>query len=141
MKEYPYLTKTPESEGEWFHALAQLARFLRGPNGCPWDQEQTSKDFAEFAAEEAQELVDAVRAGDSSHMEEEVGDTLFCLLATVAAAEAEGRFTLEGALQRIHEKMIRRHDHVFGETKAATPEEAIAAWNRAKSAEKSGDTE
>ena len=85
---------------------------------------------------EGEELVEALERGDNAHSEEEIGDTLFVLLASVAAAEAEGRFSLESALQRVHEKMIRRHDHVFGETKAQTPEEAIAAWDRIKREEK-----
>jgi len=65
-----------------------------------------------------------------------LGDCLFTLLASTAAAEAEGRFTMEGALRRAHEKMIRRHEHVFGENKAATPQEAIDSWNRIKAEEK-----
>jgi tetrapyrrole methylase family protein/MazG family protein len=136
---YPHWTKTPASEQEWFQALADLARYLRGPEGCPWDQKQTSRDFAEFAREEAEEWKEAFEKGDNAEIEEEFGDTLFNLLAAAAAAESEGRFSLGSALERIHEKMIRRHAHVFGEERAETPEAAIESWNRIKEQERRGE--
>lgn len=113
-----------------------LTRYLRGPEGCPWDREQTALTFAQYAVKEGDELVEALERQDNAHSEEEMGDTLFVLLASIAAAESEGRFTLASVLERAHEKMIRRHDHVFGENKAQTPEDAIAAWNRIKEEEK-----
>ena len=136
---YPHLAQVPQTEKDWFQALADLARFLRGPEGCPWDAKQTHRDFARYATEEAQELREACEHGDDAHAEEEFGDTLFTLLAMAAAAEAEGRFVLKNALERAHEKMIRRHDHVFGETRAATPEEAVEMWNRIKEQERQTD--
>lgn len=135
---YPHWKKPPHNELEWFEALINLARYLRGPDGCPWDREQTALSFAQYAVKEGEELVEAFGRGDDTHSEEELGDTLFVLLAAVAAAESEGRFTLESVLRRVHEKMIRRHDHVFGENKAKTPEDAIAAWDRIKRQEKGG---
>ncbi|MDX9972437.1 MAG: MazG nucleotide pyrophosphohydrolase domain-containing protein [FCB group bacterium] len=133
---YPHWKKAPESEQEWYQVLADLARFLRSPEGCPWDRDQSSRDFAAFAREESDELVDAFDKGDNAHIEEEFGDVLFCLLGSAAAAEAEGRFSLEHALQRTHEKMIRRHEHVFGENKAGTAEDAMESWNRIKEQER-----
>ncbi|MBI4556998.1 MAG: nucleotide pyrophosphohydrolase [Candidatus Hydrogenedentes bacterium] len=133
---YPHWTRVPNSETEWFEALIALARYLRSPQGCPWDRQQTARDFGGFAAEEAQELLEAFDKQDDAEIEEEFGDTFFCLLAMVAAAEQEGRFTLQSALQRAHEKMIRRHDHVFGEQKAQTPEDAVRTWNEVKAREK-----
>ena len=138
MSNLPHLTKVPESESDWFEALANLARYLRGPDGCPWDRKQTAKNFADFAREEAVELDEAFGKEDNDHIEEEFGDTLFCMLAAAAAAESEGRFTLKHALERIHEKMIRRHDHVFGERRAQTPEEAVQMWNKIKAQEAEG---
>ena len=135
MAEYPYLEREPDSEGEWFYALITLARHLRAPGGCPWDREQSSADFAKFAAGESDEMLEAFAGSDESHKAEEVGDTLFCLLASVAAAEEEGRFSLDEVLRGVHAKMIRRHDHVFGPVKANTPEEAVQAWDRAKEEE------
>lgn len=133
---YPHWTKTPESEVEWFEALASLARHLRGPQGCPWDRKQTSADFTGFTKEEVGELCEALASDDNAHVEEEFGDAFFCLMAVAAAAEEEGRFRLASALQRAHEKMIRRHDHVFGRHTASTPEDAVAVWNKIKTEER-----
>jgi len=136
MDPLPYLAKTPDSENEWFGALADLARYLRTPEGCPWDREHNALDFSRFVADEAREYVEALESGDNSHAEEEFGDCLFTLLASAAAAEEEGRFRIANALQRAHDKMVRRHDHVFGESKALSPEDAVNAWNRIKEEEK-----
>lgn len=134
--DYPHWKRLPQNELDWFDALISLARYLRGPEGCPWDREQTALTFAQYAVKEGEELIEALQRGDNAHSEEELGDTIFVLLASVAAAEAEGRFSLASALERVHEKMIRRHDHVFGDVKARTPEDAIAAWDRIKKEEK-----
>jgi tetrapyrrole methylase family protein/MazG family protein len=136
MEILPHLPQTPAHERDWHQALMDLARYLRTPEGCPWDQQQTARSFAEFHVEESAEYVEALDGDDHHHMAEECGDALFTLLASVAAAEAEGLFTYEEMLQRAHEKMIRRHDHVFGEEKARTPEEAMEAWERSKAAER-----
>lgn len=132
----PYISKTPETEMEWYQALADLARYLRTPEGCPWDREHDSQQFAGFVADESREFIEALASGDNDHAEEEFGDCLFTLIASAAAAEEEGRFTLRHALERAHEKMVRRHDHVFGENKALSPEAAMDAWNRVKAEEK-----
>ena len=136
---YPHFDKEPETEREWFEALMALARYLRSPAGCPWDRKQTSRDFAGFLIEEADELIEAFTEQDNDHIEEEWGDTFFCMLATIAAAEEEGRFNLKDALEHIHQKMIRRHGHVFGEHEAETPEDAVNVWNSIKSSEKEED--
>lgn len=136
MDSYPHIENPPESESEWFEALISLARYLRTPQGCPWDREQRAADFAHFLTDEAEELVEAVESGDNVHAREEFGDAFFTLLATVAAAEEEGRFRLEDALRLIHEKMIRRHEHVFGDATAETAEDAIRVWDEAKRKER-----
>jgi tetrapyrrole methylase family protein/MazG family protein len=132
----PHLKKQPQTEAEWFEALIALARYLRGPQGCPWDKVQSSADFAGYLKGEAEELVEATKSADDAHLAEELGDTLFTLLATAAAAEAEGRLGVIDALQRAHEKMIRRHEHVFGDAKAETPEDAIRVWEEVKRRER-----
>lgn len=135
-RQYPHIQSVPETETEWFGALISLARFLRSPEGCPWDQKQRAIDFARYAGEEIGEYVEGLEKDDHDNAEEEFGDSLFVLLASMAAAEAEGRFDLRGAMMRAHEKMIRRHAHVFDKEKASTPEEAVEAWNRIKAEEK-----
>ena len=79
--------------------------------------------IARYSKEEATEYLEALEGEDTHHMAEECGDTLFTLLASIAAAEAAGIFSYQDVLERAHEKMIRRHDHVFGENKATTPED------------------
>ena len=136
MKLHPHLTSPPQSETEWFDALIRLARYLRTPEGCPWDREQSAADFAGFLKNETDELLEALEADDPDHAEEEFGDVFFTLLATAAAAEEAGVFKLEEALERIHEKMIRRHEHVFGAARAETAGDAIRVWEDAKAKER-----
>ena len=136
---HPHWQKTPENEKDWFEALANLARYLRGPDGCPWDRDHTAVEFAADAVEETGELIDAFAGGDPAEIQEEWGDVFFVLLATAAAAEAEGRFNLREALQKAHDKMVRRHEHVFGDTKASSPEDAINRWNQIKAKERGGE--
>ena len=135
---YPHWRKQPENEREWMEAVMALARYLRSPDGCPWDREQGAAEFARFTAGEAEEFIEALNGGDNEHAAEEAGDVLFCVFAAIAAAEEEGRFDLGQALRGIHEKMIRRHGHVFGDHNAESPEDAVRVWNSIKAGEKSG---
>lgn len=140
MNDLPHIDTPPETEAEWFDALVRLARYLRSPQGCPWDRRQSGQSFASFSQEETAELVEAYEENDNDHIAEEFGDVLFTLLASAAAAESEGRFVLRDALARTHEKMIRRHGHVFGDEAAESPQEAADAWNRVKAQERVGKT-
>ena len=135
----PHLQKVPNTETEWLAALVALARYLRGPDGCPWDRKQTGSQFAAFVEEEAGELREAFAEDDNAHIEEEWGDTFFTLLATMASAEADARFSLLHALERTHQKMVTRHDHIFGERRAETAEDAARVWNAVKAREKGID--
>lgn len=132
----PHVNCSAETENEWFEALTSLARFLRTPEGCPWDREQSSGDFAGYAKGEVEEFIEAIEHNDNPHIAEEFGDAFFTLLASAAAAEEEGRFQLKDALEAIHAKMIRRHDHVFGDVKAKSAEDAVKAWEDAKAKER-----
>ncbi|HEO71450.1 MAG TPA: nucleotide pyrophosphohydrolase [Candidatus Hydrogenedentes bacterium] len=116
--------------------LLRLARYLRSPEGCPWDREQTTASFAHHLCGEAEELSEAVEGGDNAHIAEELGDTLFCTLMTAVVAEDEGRFGLLEALKQAYAKMIRRHGHLFGAHTAETPEEVAQVWKRIKADEK-----
>ncbi len=140
MDTFPHFNRVAETELDWFEALINLARYLRTPEGCPWDREQSSGDFAGYAKGEVEELVAAIESGDNAHIAEEFGDAFFTLLATAAAAEEEGRFKLVEVLAITHEKMIRRHEHVFGDVKAETAEDAVLAWEEAKRKEREGDS-
>ncbi len=134
----PELQPTPKAPGDWFEALIRLAQFLRSPEGCPWDREQGTRQFATFAKEEAEELCDALDEQDNRHAEEEFGDCFFTLVNCMVAAEEEGRFTINSALERAYQKMIRRHEHVFRSDRAMTPEEAVISWDKIKQQEREG---
>jgi len=132
----PGLHKRPESESEWFAALLALVRHLRGPQGCPWDRQQTAIRFAEYVRGETGELIEALENRDAECVAEEWGDTLFTLLAVAAAAEEEGVLNVGEAMRGAHEKLIRRHAHIFGGREAGSPEEVAAMWAVIKSEEK-----
>jgi len=134
--DFPHWKHIPATEPDWFEALLNLARYLRGPEGCPWDRVQSSADFARYMKGEAEELVEAMESGDAAHAQEEFGDTFFTLLAVAAAAESEGRMNVIEALRAAHDKMIRRHEHVFGDEKAETPEDAVRIWEKVKRKER-----
>lgn len=140
MDTFPHFSREAETELDWFEALISLARYLRTPEGCPWDREQSSGEFAGYAKGEIEELIEAIESDDNDHIAEEFGDAFFTLLATAAAAEEEGRFNLVDALRSAHEKMIRRHEHVFGDVKAETAEDAVLAWEEAKRKEREGSS-
>lgn len=116
--------------------LLELARTLRAPGGCAWDQEQTYQSFRHCLVEEAREAVLAIERGDFENLKEELGDTLFNLCFLVNLAEEDGYFTLEEVITSSLEKMIRRHPHVFGDEQATTEAEASALFYRAKEQEK-----
>jgi uncharacterized protein YabN with tetrapyrrole methylase and pyrophosphatase domain len=115
--------------------LIKLARRLRAPGGCPWDRSQDFRSFKSCVLDEVQEIAQAIEAGDFDNLAEEIGDTLWNMAFLVVLAEEERRFDLEKVLKRVHEKMISRHPHVFGDVKAVTPEEALAVFTRQKQSE------
>lgn len=111
-------------------------RKLRGPDGCPWDQKQTHESLRPYMLEEAAEAVDAI--GNPTELTGELGDVLLQVAFHSVIAEQEGTFTYREVEQSIVDKLIRRHPHVFAETKADTPEEVLANWNEIKAAEQQG---
>lgn len=136
MDKNQFLNFNISQEGEIFELLINLARYLRSPEGCPWDRKQTSMDFAKYAKEECEEFIEALEKGKNEEINEEFGDALFILIASAVAGEAEGKMNLSEALRCAHRKMIRRHEHVFGEKKAVTEEEAWNSWHKVKENEK-----
>ncbi len=127
--------------GAAFVAFDELVRRLR--NECPWDQEQTHQSLRRFLLEETHEVLDAIdaveRDPDSGYLEleEELGDLLFQVFFHARIAAEEGRFDVSDVAVGIHDKLHRRHPHVFGDADA---EEAIAAWEANKVVEKGRDS-
>ena len=109
---------------------------LRGPEGCPWDRAQDYDSVKGLLLEEAYEVVDAVNARDFAALEDELGDLLFQVVVYSRLAEEEKRFTIDDVIEHVHAKLVRRHPHVFGETRARTPEEALKSWNAVKVTER-----
>jgi len=116
--------------------VAIMAR-LRGPDGCPWDREQTLKSLSPYLLEETYELLEAIDAGDPVAHREELGDVLLQVVFQARIREEEGAFDLGDVAQGIADKMERRHPHVFGDEKAETAEEVVRSWEALKDAEKS----
>lgn len=119
-----------------FEALNQLILDLRGPDGCPWDKEQTHQSLAPYAIEEACEMVDAIEAGDDAHICEELGDVLFQVVLHAAMAKERGAFDISDVIQGISEKLVRRHPHVFSDVKVSGSSEVIQNWDEIKRQEK-----
>ena len=109
---------------------------LRGPEGCPWDRAQDYDSVKGLLLEEAYEVVEAVAARDFDALEDELGDLLFQVVFYSRLAEEDARFTIDDVIERLHAKLVRRHPHVFGETRAHTPEEALKSWNAVKRTER-----
>lgn len=119
----------------WYR-LVEVVRRLRGPGGCPWDREQTSKSLRPYVIEEAYEVVDAIDNERWDKLKEELGDLLLQVILHAMIAEEAGRFRLDEVLDAIAEKMIRRHPHVFGRVTVKDSREVLQNWERIKMAEK-----
>lgn len=116
---------------------------LRAPEGCPWDREQTFATLGPMLIEEAYEVLDAAEAGDWSEMRDELGDLLFQIVFYGQIAAEAGHFDVGDAITRVHEKMTRRHPHVFGEATVENTAEVLSNWEAIKAAEReaAGKTE
>jgi len=115
-----------------FRALYDIVARLRAPDGCPWDREQTPASLRGDLIEETYECIEAINEQDPPHIQEELGD-LF-LLATMLSYmhEEAGVFSVADALQTVSEKLVRRHPHVFGETKVKDSAEVMDNWRKIK---------
>src|SRR5215813_13844147 len=122
------------SAGEWFEKLVALQARLRAPKGCPWDIEQTHLSLKTYLIEEAYEVLEALESGDDAKFAEEMGDLLLQIVFHSQIAREEGRFTVADVIQEIHDKMVRRHPHVFGETQAKDSAEVLKNWEQIKAA-------
>jgi MazG family protein len=109
---------------------------LRGPGGCPWDQEQTHESLERCLIDECSELLDTIDRMDLPHMREELGDVLIQVIFHAQLAEEAGHFDLEGVAREVNEKLIRRHPHVFGDGKLETSEQVLTQWEQIKAVEK-----
>jgi len=122
-----------------FADLVELMDRLRDPGGCPWDREQTYATLAPMLLEEAYEAFDAMeeaRLGRFDNLREELGDLLFQITFFARVAKEKGEFTIDDVITQVHEKMVRRHPHVFGDTTAGDSAEVLRNWEAIKAEEK-----
>ena len=135
-----YVPRLGRPVGDHYVRFHELARTLR--EQCPWDREQTHQTLVPFLVEEAFELVDALQAQDpddpasDTHVIEELGDLLYHIEFHAAIAEQEGRFSIVDIADGIHDKLVRRHPHVFGDVEANDSDTVLANWDEIKRAEK-----
>ncbi|MBZ5498005.1 MAG: nucleoside triphosphate pyrophosphohydrolase [Acidobacteriia bacterium] len=116
--------------------LVDLVARLRGNNGCPWDREQTRETLKPMLIEEAYEVLDALDSSDPVELREELGDLLFQVVFHAQIAREMGEFDLAGVIDRLHDKMIRRHPHVFGTADLRTSEDVLKNWEDIKANER-----
>jgi XTP/dITP diphosphohydrolase len=120
--------------------LIEVVARLRSPDGgCPWDLVQTPETLIPYVIEEAYEVVDAIKSGDSRAIAEELGDLLLQVVLQAQIASEYGHFSLQEVAQGITEKLIRRHPHVFGDLEITDPAQVHQNWEKIKAAEK-GET-
>jgi len=122
--------------GEWFSKLVALQARLRAPGGCPWDREQTHESLRKFLVEETYEVLDAMESGDPRKFHSELGDLLLQVVFHSILAEETGKFTISDVIESVHEKMVRRHPHVFGDVKAKDSAAVLKNWEQIKAAER-----
>ena len=116
--------------------LVEIIATLRAPNGCQWDREQTHTSLRPNMIEEAYEAVDAIDENNMEHLKEELGDVLLQVVLHSQIAKEEGAFDIEDVAGDLNKKLIHRHPHVFGNTKAESTKEILENWDKLKAEEK-----
>ncbi|MDC0948040.1 nucleoside triphosphate pyrophosphohydrolase [Gammaproteobacteria bacterium] len=123
--------------GESLERLEAILVALRDPEGgCPWDLEQTPTSLIPHTIEEAYEVAEAIDSNDVDAMEDELGDLLLQVVYQAQFGRESGQFTLESIAERVSNKMVRRHPHVFGEAVVASVSEQNGVWDRIKTEER-----
>ncbi|WP_413581140.1 nucleoside triphosphate pyrophosphohydrolase [Bdellovibrio sp. HCB288] len=132
------MAKTP-ADLRNIESLVEIVASLRGPDGCPWDKEQTHESLTQYAVEETFELVEAIETKGverDQKMKDELGDVLFQVLLHSQLASERGAFTLNDVIENVAEKLVRRHPHVFGDVKVSNSADVVKNWEEIKKQEK-----
>ena len=134
----PEITPSPAASdaGAVFARFVELIARLRAPGGCPWDREQTHESVKPMTIEEAYEVAHAIDEQDDAELAAELGDLLLQVVFHANIAEERGAFRLREIIERVAEKMIRRHPHVFGGDDAETSGEVLRNWEAIKAEER-----
>jgi tetrapyrrole methylase family protein/MazG family protein/ATP diphosphatase len=124
------------STGKRFEKLVEIMATLRGPNGCPWDKEQDFNTLKPMLVEEVYEVLEAIDIQDFDGVAEELGDLMLHIVFQAQLGKEAGTFDINTVIDKICEKLIRRHPHVFGGEEAGTPDQVIRNWEAIKAKEK-----
>jgi MazG family protein len=128
------------STGEKFERAVNIMARLRAPGGCPWDREQTFDSIKPYTLEETYEVFEAIENRDWEELPGELGDLLLQVLFYSEMAREAGYFSIDDVLDRLSNKLVDRHPHVFGDVKAETAKEVVRNWEALKKAEKAAKT-
>jgi len=140
--------------GDAFARLIEIMATLRGPAGCPWDREQTIDSLKPFVLEETYEVLDAIDRGDHEALREEIGDHVFEAVFLAQLESEAGRFAIADSLTVVADKLVRRHPHVFeqsrdpshmdrptrGRVQLSTPAQVKVRWEEIKAQERAAGT-
>lgn len=124
------------TSGELFERAVSIMARLRGPGGCPWDREQTFDSIKRYTLEETYEVLEAIDNRDWDELRGELGDLLLQVLFYSQMAQEEQRFSIDDVLERLSDKLVHRHPHVFGDVTAETSAEVLRNWEALKAEEK-----
>lgn len=143
-KEYPLVAIfiPPLPPGTSFESFQEIVAHLRAPDGCPWDREQTHHTLRKHLIEESYETLDAIDSGDPDKMREEFGDLLLQIVLNAQIAQESREFSMGDVIHGIHDKIVRRHPHVFGDLVIAGVGNVLQNWEKIKADEREskGDT-
>ena len=124
-----------QSIGNQFEELINLVKRLRGPDGCPWDKEQTSESLVSYMLEETYEVIETIDEKNWDGLKEELGDLILHIVFQAVIAKENKLFDISESLKNINEKLVRRHPHVF-DKKNVTQDNIISSWELQKHKEK-----
>src|SRR5713101_6436611 len=127
------MASTPSEEAaQHLQKAIEIMARLRGPDGCPWDREQTFDAIKRYTLEETYEVLEAIDNRDWPELAGELGDLLLQVLFYAEMAKAQASFSIDDVLDRLSAKLINRHPHVFGDVKADTSAEVKRNWEALK---------
>lgn len=130
------MSSAKASTGEKFERAVSIMAKLRAPGGCPWDREQTFDTIKPYTLEETYEVLEAIDNRDWQELPGELGDLLLQVLFYAEMAKEDGKFSIDDVLERLSDKLILRHPHVFGDVTAETSKEVLRNWEALKAVEK-----
>ena len=125
-----------DKSAEQFIKLLDIVEKLRGPDGCPWDKEQTPTSLLPYFLEETYEVIESIDQNNWDNLKEELGDVMLHIALQAQISKEEGRFTIFDSLVNINKKLVHRHPHVFGDEKADMASHAKKNWEAIKHEEK-----